>query len=440
MGKLAVVIFVLFTVGMALLAMANTDSTTVVLPFYKTYEMSKIALILIASGSGALLVLLIFIVRDTKRMMATYQFQKKQKKEEKIHLLFSKAMNAMLADDFSEARRLLEDILKEEPDHPDALMRLGDAALKEERFDEALKHYKRGLSAAQGNFEVLEILFSLASLSARLKRWNDALEYVEDILEKDPGNLGALQLKRSVLERMGRWDDLIEVQKVILKANQKAGHSIAKDEETLNGYRYEQARESLEQGQIEKADKAFRNILRHDEKFVPAYLGVSEVLIREGNSEEAVAFLEKGYKETSSALLLAGIEDLLINMGEPSRLIRLYRDALATDPQNNMLRFFLGKLYYRLEMVDDALQMLGAGEVPEGFPQWNQLLGELYLRRNQCERAVEEFKRTINFGKTLRLPYCCTKCDHPDDEWSGRCPSCGKWNTYEFNLYGSCKV
>jgi rubrerythrin len=117
-----------------------------------------------------------------------------------------------------------------------------------------------------------------------------------------------------------------------------------------------------------------------------------------------------------------------------------YRNALASDPQNSMLRFFLGKLYYRLEMVDDALETLDISEIPEAFPQWNQLLGELFLRRNQCERAVEEFKKTIDFKKTLRVPYCCSKCGHPDEQWAGRCPSCGTWNTYEFNLHGTCNI
>lgn len=440
MGKLAILIFILFVGAMALLAMANTDSTTVAVPFYKTFELSKISLILISSGSGALLVLLIFVVRDTKRMVATFQYQKKQKREEKIQGLYSRAMNAMLAGDVAEARRLLDEILREEPEHAETLMRLGDLSKKEERFDEAIRYYKKALAASHGDLERIEAMFSLASLSERLERWSDAIEYVEDILEKDPGNLGAMHLKRSILEHMNRWDDLIEVQKGIIKAEEKAGHSTAKEEAVLNGYRYEQARESLEQGQIEKADKGFRNILRSDEKFVPAYLGVSEAMLKEGDSEGAVAFLEKGYEATSSALLLAGIEDLLINMGEPSRLIRLYRDALAKAPQNNMLKFFLGKLYYRLEMVDDALETLASGEVPEGFPQWHQLLGELYLRRNQCERAVEEFKKTVDFKKTLRLPYCCSKCGHDADDWSGRCPSCGSWNTYEFNLHGTCKT
>ncbi|MEJ2323454.1 MAG: tetratricopeptide repeat protein [Nitrospirota bacterium] len=439
MVKFVAIVFVLCVGALALLAMSNTDSVLVTIPFYNTYELSKIALILISSGSGALLVLFLFIVRDTRRMVSTYQFQKKQRKEEKINGLYSRAMNAMLADNLAEARAYLQDILKVESEHAQALMRLGDLASRDERHDEALRQYKKALTASQDDLESIEALFAIATLLERLERWPDALEYVENILEKDPENLGAMYLKRSVMERMGRWGALIELQKAILKAEQKAGRDTRKEETVLNGYRYEQAREDLEEGQTEKAGKAFRNIIKADEKFVPAYIGVSEVLLKEGDSEEAVRFLEKGYHNTSSLILLAAVEDLLINISEPSRLIRLYRDVLASSPQNNMLRFMLGKLYYRLEMVDDALETLSS-DVPEEYPQWHQLLGELYLRRNQCERAIEEFKKTVDFRKTLRLPYCCSKCGREDDDWSGRCPSCGRWNTYEFNLHGACKI
>ena len=80
MVKFVAIVFVLCVGALALLAMSNTDSVLVTIPFYNTYELSKIALILISSGSGALLVLFLFIVRDTRRMVSTYQFQKKQRK------------------------------------------------------------------------------------------------------------------------------------------------------------------------------------------------------------------------------------------------------------------------------------------------------------------------------------------------------------------------
>ncbi len=56
----------------------------------------------------------------------------------------------------------------------------------------------------------------------------------------------------------------------------------------------------------------------------------------------------------------AGLKELwvlaeeLINHGDPGRLIRFYKSSISKEPQNHALRFFMGKLFYRLERVDDA--------------------------------------------------------------------------------------
>lgn len=436
MGKLAILIVLLLLGALALFALSNNDMTTVNVPFDKTYEIPKIGLILVSSAIGGLVMLLIFAIRDTKRFVATYQFQKKQKKDEKIQMLYSKAVNAILADDEIEARSALENILREETGHTDALLRLGDIAAKKEQFDEAAGYYRRALASKPRN---LESLFSLENVMEKSRRWSDALAHVEEILEIDSDNLSGLYRKRALLEREGRWDDVIDVQKTILKH----GHDEEdrnREQSNLFGYRYELARESLEKGGLEKANKIFRSIVREDSNFVPAYLGIAEVMLGEGESEGAVSFLEKAYEQTSSMIILARLEDLLINLGEPARLIRTYRKSISEQPRNDMLKFFLGKLYYRLEMIDDAFETISSLDMPDAYPDYYRLMGELYLRRNQCEKAVEEFRKTPHLKKSLRLPYCCKVCSQTSDDWSGRCQKCGSWNTVHFDLHGSCKI
>jgi tetratricopeptide (TPR) repeat protein len=436
MGKLAVLTVVLLLGALALFSFANNDMTTINVPFDKTYEIPKMGLILVSSVAGALAMLVVFVIRDTRRYLVTHQFQKQKKKGEKIQALYSRAINAILADDEVDARAHLQEILGEESAHTDALLRLGDIALSREKLDEALGYYKKALSTSPRN---LEAMFSIVEVMQKSEKWPEALKYVEDILEADAGNLSALHKKRAVLEREGRWDDVIDVQKTILRHEQDEEHRL-KEQLNMLGYKYELARDSLERGELEKANKGFRAILREDKDFIPAYLGIAEVMLGENESEAAVSFLEKGYEQTQSQIILVRLEDLLINLGEPSRLIRNYRKAISKNPQDHMIKFFLGKLYFRLEMIDDSFDTLSSLETVEGIPEMYNLLGELYLRRKQCDRAVEEFKKTLEMKKTLRVPYCCNVCSRADDEWSGRCPECGSWNTYRFDLYGACEV
>jgi tetratricopeptide (TPR) repeat protein len=436
MGKFTLLIVVLFLIALSYFATQNKEHITVTITPSLIYEMPKIALILLSSGVGAALMLLFFFIRDTRRFILSRQYQRKQKRDMKIQELYSKALNAILADNNEEAQGALEGILQEEPGHLYALLRLGDVAAGDEDYHKAIEYYKKANEIQPQN---LEVLFSLERMMEKTDRSDESLFYLDEILKEDPDNLNALYRKRSILEKSDKWDEIIQIQKAIIKIEH---HEKDRDREKRNllGCKYEEGRYSLESGNLEKAEKAFKTVVRMDRNFVPAYLGHAEVMLRKGDTTEAVAYLEKAYEQTSSMIILARIEDLLINVGEPARLIRLYTNSISKDPRNQTLKFFVGKLYYRLEMLDDAFDTLTTvDEGGELYPELHYLLGNIYLRRRQCERSVEEFKKVIETHKPFRLPYCCGNCGHLDQGWSGRCPSCKAWNTYQFDLYGTCK-
>ncbi len=433
MSKLAIFIFVLFIAALAVFAIFNQEVTTVKIPFGKTYETPTIALVLLSGAVGALVMLLVFVVRDTKKFLYTWQYQKKQKKEAKVQELYSKAVNYLHAHhNQNEAKELLEEVLIEEPEHLNALLQLGDIAIFEEDFQKAREYYQKAWDL---NPQSLEALFALERLMEKRDRWPDTLKYIEEILEIDEGNLSALYKKRDILERLDKWDDLIFVQKAILK-NEHTEKDRNRERQNLVGYKYEYGRHSLENGELEKAKKAFRTVLRLEKDFIPATLGLAEVLLREGETEEAINLLEKSYEQTSSMIVLSRLEDLLINVGEPARLIRIYKNSLSKNPQDPLMKFFLGKLYYRLEMIDDAFETLTSIDTGgTAYPDLHQLMGNLYIKRNQIDRAVYEFKKTLDVYKpAFSLSYICKDCGYTSSEWSGRCSNCKKWDTYQFNL------
>ncbi len=437
MGKFALLLFVLLLLALGYFAVMNEETITLTVAPKTAYEMPKIALILLSFAVGAAVMLVYFFFRDTKRFIDSRQHQRKQRRDLHIQELYSRALNAILADNEDEARSALESILQEEPGHMDALLRLGDIAAGDEDYQRALGCYKRARDIQPQN---IEVLFSLERMTEKTGGGAEANTYLDEILRLDPDNLTALYRKRSLLEKSERWDDIISIQRTIIKCehNEKDRQ---REQKNLTGYKYEQGRYSIENAALEKAKKAFTTVLRLDKDFVPAYLGLAEVMLRGGASGDAVALLQTGFEQTSSSIILARMEDLLINLGEPGRLITFYRSSALKDPQNQTLRFFMGKLFYRLEMLDDAYDTLvtvEAGTAP--YPELHQLLGNIYLRRQQCENAVEEFRKVIDMKKPFRLPYCCYNCGYSSDDWSGRCPNCREWDTYQFNLYGLCKA
>lgn len=437
MGKLSVLIFVLLLGGLAVFAMYNQEMTVVNIPFGDTYRIHTFALVLLSIVVGAFVMLVVFTIRDTRKFINNWQYQKKQKQDSKVQALYSKALNSILAHNEDAAREALEEILAEEPDHIDALLRMGDVYVSEEEFLKATSYYQKAKAIKPEN---LETLFAIENVMEKSGRWSEALKYIEDILEIDDDNLSAMYRKRVLLERQGRWDELVYLQKAILK-QQHTEKDKKRESIALVGYEYEYGRDSLENNQLEKARKAFKTLQRLDRNFVPATLGLAEVMLREGESEEAVNLLEKSYDSTSSKIILARLEDLLINLGEPGRLISIYKGSLSKNPNDLITRFFLGKLYYRLEMIDDAFETLsGMDTFGLAYPELHHLMGNIYLRRNQTDLAVKEYRKVVDIKKTLRLPYCCRHCGNSSDEWAGRCSSCGWWDTYQLDLDGTCSA
>ncbi len=433
MSKLAVFIFVLFLASLALFAIFNQEATIIKIPFGEAYETPTIALILLSIAIGGLAMLFVFVVRDTKRYVDSWQYQKKQKKNEKVQELYSKALNYLFAHhNQTESKELLKEILVEEPEHLNALLQLGDIALSEDDFQKAREYFQ---SARDLNPRNIEVLFSLERLMEKTGRWADALRYIEEILDLDDENLSALYKKREIFERQEKWDDLVFVQKTILK-NEHAEKNKARERQNLVGYKYEYGRHSLENGDLEKAKKAFRTVLRLEKDFIPASLGLAEVLLREGESEEAINLLEKEYEHTSSMIVLLRLEDLLISIGEPLRLIRIYKNNISRNPQEPVVKFFLGKLFYRLEMIDDAFETMASidtgGTV---YPEMHKLMGNLYMKRNQVDKAVREYKKALDSHiYAAGLSYSCKNCGHVSPDWSGRCTNCKGWSTYQLNL------
>ncbi|HYQ48381.1 MAG TPA: hypothetical protein VEP69_04885, partial [Thermodesulfovibrionales bacterium] len=169
MSKLSIILFVLFLFALSLFSFANHGVVTVAIPFGPVYEIQKFALILFSMAVGAFIAFIFFTIRDTRKFIDNWQYQKKQRQDIKVQELYSKALNALLAKNEEAAREALEDILREEPDHISTLLRLGDIASLDDDFQKANSHYQR---ARELEPKRLETLFALDRLMEKAGRWS----------------------------------------------------------------------------------------------------------------------------------------------------------------------------------------------------------------------------------------------------------------------------
>ncbi|MGE5807615.1 MAG: tetratricopeptide repeat protein [Nitrospirota bacterium] len=413
----------------------NSDLITIYLLPSKSFEISKSTVLILSLAIGAGLVFLVYLTRDLRRFLRGLSVQREQKKRMKVQELYTKGLNAMLAKRNAEAANYFQKVLAVDPNHVDTLLRLGICKLRDKMPQEAILVHQKALGFAPSNQEVL---FALAADYEETKRFDDALEMYKRILNRDSSNLTAIIRMRDLYQRLGQWEELYETQSKLV-ANPLTPSEMEIEHRKLVGLKYEFGRSLLEAGDLERAKKIFRGVIKLDKDFIPAYLGLGEVYFEESKASEAAELWEKAYKMTSSTLLLHRLEDLYLRQGEPGKAIELYMKAVNWNPQDVRLKFFLGKLYYRLEMVDEAFDILSTVDWGDKeFPDVHKLLGNIYLRRGSLGLAASEFKKALGFKKQIIIPYTCSNCDLRTKDWSGRCPNCGKWNTFGVNLEKTC--
>jgi len=429
------ILIILLLVLVVLLREFNQEIITFHLLPSKSYEISKSTLFLISLSIGAGVIFILYLLRDVKRFLRGLSVQREQKKRSKIQELYTKGLNSLLAKRNPEAMSFFQKVLAIDPDHVDTLLRMGIGLLREKNPQEAILLHQKALSLDSDNQEVM---FSLAADYEEAKRYDEALKVYKEILSRDSSNLTALIRMRDLYQRLNYWEDLYETQRQLL-ANPLSPSEQEVEHRKLVGFKYEFGRSQLEAGDRERARRTFRGVIKLDKDFIPAYLGLGEVYLEEDKVKEAAELWEKAYKMTSSTLLLHRLEDLYLKQGEPGKVIEIYKQAVNWKPQDITLTFFLGKLYYRLEMVDEAFDILSSVDWGDKeFPDVHKLLGNIYLRRGSLGLAASEFKKALGFRKQIIIPYVCSNCKLRTTDWSGRCPNCGKWNTLGVNLEKTC--
>jgi lipopolysaccharide biosynthesis regulator YciM len=437
MGKITVLFIIIFLVLLSLLSFFNKGMVDLTVWQDMTYTIPVIALVLVCVAVGILSTSVIVLIRGTKRSLENWHVQRQHKKEAKVRESYAKGQDAFCASRFVEASEFFDRVLESEPQHVYALLRQGDIALQDKDYVKARNFYFRAKEAKPRG---IEVLLSIADLYEIQEKWQDALKALDDVLEIDSENIKVLHKKRSIFESTGRLEEIIDIQHKLLKG--KLTPEEEKDEHArLNGYKYELGKHNIETDALDKGIKALKAVIKADKEFIAAYIALAEGYLKEEKHKDAVAIFKKGYEETSSMVFLVRMEDFFIKKGEPGSIIDLYQKAIQNDRKDIRLQFFLAKLYYRLEMIDDASNTINAMDTSSfDHPGLHILLGNIHERRSQYEEANDEFKKALRAGKPLVVPFCCSHCSFSTRDWTGRCPECRSWNTFVLDINEVCKI
>ena len=234
---------------------------------------------------------------------------------------------------------------------------------------------------------------------------------------------------RDALIERRRFAEALEIQARVVQSAPREER--VTETAVLAGLHYEIGRERLERDDRAGAIAHLKDALRAQPDFVPAALLLGEAHLKAGEPREALRVWERAAEGQQPALpVLSRIEQLHRAEGRPTRMISLYQDALARQPDNLALAFGLGRVYFELAMLDEAAEQFQKMEVraPE-LHLIHAYLGAILERRGQFRNAMEEYRRALRESDRIEWPHRCAACGAAHARWVDRCPTCRRWNT-----------
>jgi lipopolysaccharide biosynthesis regulator YciM len=271
-------------------------------------------------------------------------------------------------------------------------------------------------------------LVQRAQDARRLSRNDEARTLYRLILQSHRGHLGALRGLRDLAAEAGRWPEALEAQQRVLGTVGSTERS--PETEWLAVIYYELGRAEVARANASGALGHFRSAARADRLFLPAALALGDAHELTGDHREAVRAWERAAEVFPALPLLARLERAYRQEGRPSRMIALYRAAVERAPDDPALAVALGRVFFELEMLDEAADQLEKVEVRvPGSPVVHALLGAVFERRGQTREAFEEYRRALQLGHAFDWPHRCEACGAGRPTWQDRCAQCQRWNT-----------
>jgi predicted Zn-dependent protease len=348
---------------------------------------------------------------------------------------FRRAVDYRVDGQWSKAEAELEVILSEQPDSFSALLQLGIVLRMQRRHEEAVDVHRRAATLYPHS---VALLHQLAEDYDAQGEKQVAREIRNRVLRDFPAQSLVVMRRRrdqalvaKAWEKAQRWQEKIEA--CLRETAEDA--DLKGDAGVRRGLTYQQGVVLLEKDRPADAAQIFRQLLADEPRFLPAGIMLGEAELLQGNEEAAFEQWRLGFESTGSPLFLQRFEDYFIEAEEPARAIENLRQIIIRSDNNLLPRFFLGRLYYRLEMHEEALRVLkDLAEPMDAAPTYHYLLGRIHRRRNDNDLAMDSYGRCLQSLNMGVASYSCDTCGTAYGEWQDRCDECGTWNSVDLDI------
>lgn len=278
-------------------------------------------------------------------------------------------------------------LLKEKDSKAYAHYMMGIFYERQGKFDEAIVEYKDALKLDK---DITAIYMRLAISHVRKGELDKAIEELEEIKKLDPDDLDAGFMRALLYSLQNSSDKAIKEYEEVLK---KAVSSEPKNIYILKGL----AAVYYQQKEFEKAIQTYKLILEIDKNDYEALFLMGSILEDSGRRLEAI---EK-FKQT--LVIKPDYADALNSLGyvyaeEGKNLERakeLIEKALSADPDNGAYIDSLGWVYFKMNLIDKAIEELEKAASKLSDPVIYDHLGDSYFKKGLLDKASSVWNKSL---------------------------------------------
>jgi tetratricopeptide (TPR) repeat protein len=377
------------------------------------------------------------VVDTLRRELAVRTERRRAREQEALDATLRRAADFAADGQGVRAAAELEAYLAGRPEDFTGLVRYGEVLRGLGRVDEAVEVHRRASTLFPHS---VAVLYQLAD--DYVAKGEGADEFWREIhgrIVRDFPGFGLEVSRRRRAEAISRrdWAEAGRLHERVAQFLNESGDAVALARESglAQGLDYQRGLLLLEQDRTGEAAELFRRLLQHEPRFIPARIMLGEAEALAGSADAAVAAWRTGYLDTGSPVFLHRIEDYFIEEQEPVAAIETLRGLISSAANDLLPRFYLGRLYYRLEMLDEALRTLASlGERIKSSPTYHYLLGRIHERRGDLPRATEDFLACLRHLELGTADYLCRVCHSRYADWQDFCARCGSWNAVELDF------
>ena len=422
-----ILFFAITTVGVLFLAFLNPDEVPVKLYPGFSLNLTPAIIIILSFTLGVFSVFFLYFYDTLAGTLEKWKKSAELGRTEKVAALFVAAKEKLVLGLKKDAAKLYKKALSINPEHTPSLIAVGAIAREEGEIADAITFH----SKAKGvDPQSVEALLELASDYVEAEQFANAVTTLNEAKKIAVRSYPLLSRIRDIFIKVENWPESLSAQRNTLDAAPR--EKFEEEQKIMAALLFETGLEQFNAGDYGAARDRFREAIKSDPTFTPAYLKLAETEELAGWNKDAEKILEKGFKKTRSLIILKFLEAYLVSLGEPERAAAELRWARNLAPEEPLIRLFLaGSALASGDHESAKNEISNINGTLRETTLFHIVEGSAHGAENNTTQAMESLKAAYKTEMASIFHFTCSSCHWTYREYAGRCKQCGSWNTFE---------